>query len=275
MKLVTKPVFLEGSRGRLFGLYFGPQYAPRGAMLYLPPFAEEMNRCRALAAAQARAFAEKGIGCLLLDPYGTGESDGDLEDASWTLWKADALQACDWLKTQTGVNVSLWGLRLGGLLAGELFEGSPDRFERLLLWQPLLSGKQYMTQYLRLRVAWLMERGLPAETTDGIRQALANGETIEVAGYPITSTLADGMDAARFPAQDRALGGKSIHWLENATTGAATLSVGAQQAVGKLEARGAQVSAMTFAGPPLWQLHERDDLSSLVSLTTPLFGEVA
>lgn len=273
MKPEIRPIFIDATCGRLFGLYFSAGPAPRGALLYLPPFAEEMNRCRALASAQARALADAGISCLLLDPYGTGDSDGDLENATWAIWRNDALLAADWLSQAANCEVSLWGLRLGGLMAGSLFAEMPARFDRLLLWQPVINGKQYFTQYLRLRVAWLMERDMPAETTDGIRAAMASGTPVEVAGYMIAGHLAAGIDEARFPEGDTSLRGKRIDWLENSAEAGAALSIAARRAVDELQKREADVHSATFAGPPLWQLHKRDELPSLIQTTCTLFGE--
>ena len=53
---VTLPGFVEVAGRRLFTLEFIPGGACRGAVLYLPPFAEEMNRLRSHVAAQARAL---------------------------------------------------------------------------------------------------------------------------------------------------------------------------------------------------------------------------
>ncbi|MBR0568578.1 hydrolase 2, exosortase A system-associated [Azoarcus sp. L1K30] len=273
MKTETRPVFIDGSQGRLFGLYFPATVPARGAFLYLPPFAEEMNRCRALASAQARSFARIGYSCLLLDPFGTGESHGELEAASWDLWATDAGIAADWLARESGLCVSLWGMRLGGLLAGSMFESAPSRYGRLLLWQPVVNGKQFLTQYLRLRVAWLMERGLPAETTDLIRGRMAEGQVVEVAGYPLAGQLAAGIDAARLFSGESAMQAKRIDWFENVTNDSGALSIAARQVVSALEARGAVVGSHPFSGPPLWQLHERDALPTLISATTALFGE--
>ena len=48
-----------------------------------------MNRCRAMVALQARAFAALGAGTLVLDPFGTGESSGEFVAASWATWGDD------------------------------------------------------------------------------------------------------------------------------------------------------------------------------------------
>ena len=93
-----QPLFIDSAAGRIFALYFAPQNTPRGAVLYLPPLAEEMNRCRALAAAQARLLANAGYACLLFDYFGTGDSSGELSDANWDIWHGDVLAAAHWLE---------------------------------------------------------------------------------------------------------------------------------------------------------------------------------
>lgn len=269
----VRPTFIQTDRGRLFGLFVDAGPAAREALVYLPPFAEEMNRCRALAAEQARALAGMGVSSLLLDPWGTGDSDGDLEECRWEMWLDDVRHGARWLAEQSGLRPGLWGCRLGGLLAAQACESAPDDFARLLLWQPVLNGKQFLTQYLRLRVAWLMERDLPAETTDGIRAEMAAGHIVEVAGYPIAGALAEGLDGARFPAGETALAGPRIDWFEHGADAEAQLSIAANRAIGQLQSWGAQVHAQVFTGAPLWQLHKRDDLPDLIARTTRLFGE--
>ena len=58
---------LEGTRGPLAALYYAPASGvlPRGDLLVVPAFAEEMNRCRAMVALQARQLAQCGTGCLV------------------------------------------------------------------------------------------------------------------------------------------------------------------------------------------------------------------
>ena len=59
-----RPFLLQGARGALFAAYVppAPGTTPRGDVLYCPPFAEEMNRCRAMVSLQARALSEAGVG---------------------------------------------------------------------------------------------------------------------------------------------------------------------------------------------------------------------
>ena len=72
------PFFLEVSGRRLFAVHHPPVDGRRvlGHVLCVPPFNEEMNRCRSMITLQARALALLGIGTLLLDLHGTGDSAG-------------------------------------------------------------------------------------------------------------------------------------------------------------------------------------------------------
>jgi exosortase A-associated hydrolase 2 len=264
--LPPEPLFITGAAGPVFALYFPVRGQARQAFVYLPPFAEEMNRCRATVAQQARAFSQQGIACLLLDPYGTGDSSGNLDQATWDIWVQDTLTAADWLAQRTQAPVGLWGFRLGALLAADTANKAPGRFNRLLLWQPVQDGKLFFTQYLRLRVASLMDRNLPPETTDEMRAALAAGQTLEVAGYAIAGTLAQEMDARKL-AQCAQLANLNVDWFEQVSEADKPLTPASQKGIKQLTEQGCQVTVVPFTGPPIWQLHKRDDVPELVRLT--------
>src|SRR5436190_21776504 len=94
-----------------------------GAMLYLHPFAEEMNKSRRMAAMQARALAAAGWTVLQLDLFGCGDSEGEFGSASWTQWLDDAAAAIEWLDADTGSTPALWGVRTGCLLTVQAMQG--------------------------------------------------------------------------------------------------------------------------------------------------------
>src|SRR5690349_4296190 len=97
-----RPLHLAAADGaRLFAVHW-PAAAParRQSVLVLPPFAEEMNKCRPMLAAQARAFAAAGLDVLLLDLFGTGDSDGEFAEARWPRWQQDLQLARQWLISQ-------------------------------------------------------------------------------------------------------------------------------------------------------------------------------
>src|SRR5688500_15035872 len=120
----------------------------RGAVLLIHPFAEEMNRCRRMAALQARAFAAAGWTVLQMDLYGCGDSAGDFSGATWNRWLDDVVDSAAWLREKTGQRLVLWGLRAGCLLATQA-AGRIEPAADLVLWQPVASGKQFLQQFLR------------------------------------------------------------------------------------------------------------------------------
>lgn len=256
----------EGDR---FCILHRPQQgtAERGALLFVHPFAEEMNKSRRMAALQSRACAQAGWIVLQIDLYGCGDSAGDFSDATWEGWIDDVERAAGWLRESTRHEPILWGLRLGCPLALE----AADRMERrtdLLFWQPVISGKQALQQFLRLKVVnrLLGDRSEGATGMQELRQQLAEGRKIEVAGYTLSPQLALGMEAAELrvlPIACRA------GWLElsNATPGANSLSPAAQNRVQAWRAAGHTVDARTVQGPAFWQTLEVEECPSLVAET--------
>lgn len=263
------PLFIPGTAGRVFTLYFPATGKAHGALLYLPPLTEEMNRCRALVSAQARALSKLGYAVLLLDYYGTGDSGGELKSATWDIWHGDVEAAATWLEQQTNLPVTLWGCRLGALLAAQAASRSPERFKHLLLWQPVIDGKLFLTQFLRLRVAALMDQGLPPETTDQMRAQFASGGSVVISGYELPAALANAIDITRF--SDLSLAHARIDWLENVAEPGKPITPGSQKTVSALQSQGAQVNVRPFTAPPIWQLHERDEAPGLIAETCALF----
>ena len=184
------PIFLPTARGQRFCLLHHPgnlPVDPVASILYVHPFAEELNRSRRMVALQCRALAEAGFEVLQLDLEGCGDSAGPFADATWEGWVADVLAAHDWLvarrhqqantpKAASPVepgamgDIWLWGLRAGCLLAAEVARqlprhiakaslGHPIQPAKLLFWQPVSQGAVHLAQFLRLKVATDLVRG--------------------------------------------------------------------------------------------------------------------
>src|SRR5687768_8838655 len=80
----TEAMFLSAPHGgRRFCLLHMPSRPARALVVYVHPFAEEMNKSRRMAALQARALAASGHAVLQIDLLGCGDSSGDFGDASW------------------------------------------------------------------------------------------------------------------------------------------------------------------------------------------------
>lgn len=269
LEFPLQPLFITGTRGRLFCLFAPAESVRREVFLFLPSFAEEMNRCRVMAAMQARSLAARGFGCLLLDYHGTGDSDGDFADATWEQWKNDALTAYHWLVSQGYEQVVLWGVRVGALLAAELAHQERQYFSRIILWQPVLDGQTFLTQFFRIRLAMLMDRGEPKETTQQMRQQLRQGINLEVAGYIITPEFAEALDAKKLSAYQKIE--VPVHWFEAVIDADTGFSLSSQKLITAWQQCGTKVDTYTYQGPAFWQLHERELTPELLKKTTALF----
>lgn len=134
------PRFMGEDGQRFFTLQFLAGSKPKAHIVFVPPFGEEMNRCRSLVATQARSFARAGYSCTLVDFYGTGESQGQLRDATLTLWESNIREVTEVLQRDSPAPLILWGLRLGGLLALH-FSRLPGLCpSHIILWQPVNSA---------------------------------------------------------------------------------------------------------------------------------------
>ncbi len=267
--VILQPIFIEGSKGRFFCLFAPPQNEQMNTFLFLPSFAEEMNRCRVMVAMQARMLVAQGHGCLLMDYYGTGDSEGDFSESTWEQWQEDALSACRWLSNQSQNRIILWGVRLGVLLAAELANQEPQLFSRLLFWQPVLDAQSFLTQFFRIRVAMLMDRGEPKETTQQMRQQLQLGNNLEIAGYTINPRLVNTLDSIKLSLlKDTTI---PIDWFEVIMDADGDLAPASQKLINDWRQRGISVQTHCYQGPAFWQLHERELTPELLEKTTALY----
>lgn len=263
---------------RLYLHHLPPQGLPvTGAVLYVHPWAEEMNKGRRMAALASRGLAAQGLAVLQLDLLGCGDSSGDLGDATWAAWMDDVTRAAHWLQAQhPGAPLWLWGLRSGALLASAAAThiGGPLN---LLLWQPALQGKTLLQQFLRLKAAAQLADGGGKALLDAARADLAAGRPVEVAGYRLPAALAKGLEAATLapPPPGTTEPGRLV-WLEMSTQPEPTLAPATQAAWPRWQAAGWRVEGRALQGPAFWQTTEIEDAPALLAATTAaLAGEHA
>lgn len=246
-------------------------------VLYIHPFAEEMNKSRRMAALQTRALAQAGYAVLQMDLLGCGDSSGDFGDATWAAWVSDVVHGCQWLRSQHNPTndalappLWLWGLRAGCLLAVDAARhmSEPCNF---LFWQPPTAGGPLLQQFLRIKAAGDLMSGQVKATMRGLRDQLARGEPIEVAGYRVAAELATGLEHASLvpprvaPAQPVA---SHLVWLEVSTRDDASFSPAASQAMAPWQQAGYALSCQIVTGPAFWQTSEIEDASALIAATT-------
>ena len=242
-------------------VFHAPAGVPRSKLLYLHPFAEEMNKSRRMAALACRALAEAGHAVLQIDLRGCGDSSAAFGDASWADWQADVRLGLAWLDARLpDMPVWIWGLRAGALLAAA-DQGRPVNF---LFWQPMTNGKLALQQFLRLKLAAEMASGASKGLMEQMKADLAAGHHVEIAGYRLSATLASGLDAARL-----APGGAPgrVEWLELSTRGDAVLTPASEQAMKSWQDAGWAVRSQTVQGPSFWATSEIEIAPALTART--------
>jgi exosortase A-associated hydrolase 2 len=272
----AQPFFIQGTAGYLFAIYYPAQseVSKRRDVIFLPPFAEEMNKSRRMLALQARNLAKAGIGVLVLDLFGTGESQGDFAEARWSIWKSDVAIAREWLQRRGPTLISALGLRLGGLLAMDLAK-QENFFERLVLWQPVINGESMLNQFLRLRIAADMMSGAEErESTRSLRRIITSGVSIEVGGYELTPELVTAIDGLRIE-ELSSRDSPPVSWLELTSEEGRSLAPASQRVIERWRENGIHVDAKQVTGPPFWSAAEIAEAPELLQTTTRIFQEAA
>jgi uncharacterized protein len=240
--------------------------APRGVLVYVHPFAEEMNKSRRMAALQSRALAQAGFAVLQIDLLGCGDSSGDFGDASWDAWVDDVVRGAGWLgERYPDAPLWLWGLRAGCLLAAEAAPRVADPCH-LLFWQPSTSGKQLLHQFLRLKVAGDMLDGKAKGVMDGLKRNLAEGRAVDVAGYTLSPALAAGLERATLQPPDAGRAVR-VEWIELSSRPEAMLSPAATNAADLWLRAGFDLRARLVNGPAFWQTSEIEIAPALFEAT--------
>jgi len=268
----VRPFFLQTEAGHRFCVYHPAiSEKTRGAILYLHPFAEEMNKSRRMAALQARAMAEAGYHVLQLDLLGCGDSSGDFTDASWSAWREDSLLAYRWLRTQSQAPITLWGLRAGCLLAASVAVDLPEQ-ANFIFWQPVVSGKQHWQQFMRLKMAGELGSGKARLVAEELRQQLAACEPVKIAGYSVSPELVAGLEAAELRPPSAHTG--KVSWFELSMRDEATLVPVSQKYIEHWRVAGFDVEAKVVRGPGFWQTSEIEDAPDLISETLAVLEPV-
>jgi len=256
----------DGRDGQRFCLFHPAHGArPLGAIVYVHPFAEEMNKSRRMAALQSRALAQAGYAVLQIDLLGCGDSSGDFGDATWQGWVDDVARGCHWLRARSDGPLWLWGLRAGCLLAAEASRQLPESCN-FIFWAPTPAGKTVWQQFMRLKVAGDLLSGNSKGILESLRQQLAAGQSIEIAGYPIAPALAQGLEQSALAAP-AGTGMRRLEWLDMSTREDAALSPVAQKAIEQWMLAGFTVQNHWVNGPAFWQTAEIEDAPALLMAT--------
>ena len=275
--------FLPAQQGQRLCIFHGaPGQALRGLVLFVHPFAEEMNKSRRMAALQSRALAAAGYAVLQIDLHGCGDSSGDFGDARWATWVDDVVHACHWLRSRAneqGVSMEsaplwIWGLR-GGCLLALAAAAQLDETCNFLFWQPPASGKVLLQQFLRLKLAADMRNGQAQGVMGALREQLAQGQSVEVAGYTLSAELAMGLQNQALAPPPGNAAPRRVEWFEVSAQEPPRLSALPSAMLEAWEQAAGHLQRHAVPGPAFWQSGEMVDAPELLAATTAALSALA
>jgi uncharacterized protein len=179
-------LFFGTQERRLLGVYeaAGRAKANRAVVLCHPWGAEYIHAYRAMRQL-AKMLAANGIDSLRFDYFGTGDSVGSTTAGDLSGWETDIQSAIEELKDTTGTTrISLVGLRLGATLAANVGVRAGSVVNSLVLWDPVVSGVEYLAElYHAARRGWLLRKSPAARPAN-------EGGGHEIMGFPLTESVA-------------------------------------------------------------------------------------
>ncbi len=152
-------------------------------------FAAEQLHLSHVEAVVARRVAAAGFPVLRYHGQGYGDSEAPIEDIRLSSHLADALDAVKLMSELPGIErVGIMGPRFGGLVAG--LTADREGLDLLVTWQPVVSGQQYMRDYVRQQLVHsvVLQAGDRASGTGSadLRTRLREQGWLDVKGFPLS-----------------------------------------------------------------------------------------
>ena len=155
-----EPFYFGPKDQRLFGVYHAPSVrrdVPAGAVLCYP-FLQEYFRSHRAFLRLAMQLVGRGWHVLRFDYSGCGDSYGDGPSGP-EAWEQDLRLASRELSERAGTSRLSWiGLRLGAGLAASVAP-SVQPLSRLVLWDPIVNGPDYLRELDEFRHALTLSPG--------------------------------------------------------------------------------------------------------------------
>ncbi len=176
-------------------------------VLFVPPFGEEINLCRRFNSLLRTHLSMEGFYSVQPDLYGTGDSCGNFEDATWEMWQSDlecvVEKFCLSKKENVAANrLSIVAVRAGclltqQLLASPLFLDSRIELENIVFIQPELNGFDIVNRLFRARITAQRFSGNKTQTSKDLWACIERGETVNAGGHALSSKLCKVLQDAR------------------------------------------------------------------------------
>jgi pimeloyl-ACP methyl ester carboxylesterase len=223
----------------LFGVFEDPAdggQGERGVLMCYPHGSDYDTAFRSFRILATR-LARAGVHVLRFDYSGTGDSSRDIDEVSISTWLDDIAIAVDELEQSRQVRaIAVLGLRLGATLAALASTGCPI-VDRLVLWEPVIDGRDYVARQRALHRAWIDE-----EVRNGREARVADDDLL---GYRLTEALRTELERVNLWSLSKAPT-RDIHLVSQAA------SSEQDRVAEHLRATGARVHTHSAAGPEIW-----------------------
>ncbi len=147
--------YIEKDNKKLYYVYHEPLISSKNqtGIVLCYPIGQEYIRCHKACVNLAQKLSLKGFHTIRFDYYGTGDSNGSFDKASVLQWTDDIKLAINELREGCFVSkIVLIGVRFGATLS--MLYGVND-IDKMVLWSPILSGKEYLDEMKSENKKWL------------------------------------------------------------------------------------------------------------------------
>lgn len=242
----TEHAALLGESGdRVFAVVHTPRIQPVGVVLICSSLFTDTLLNYRRETELSRRLAEKGLAVGRFHYRGTGHSEGNPLEVTYSTMLADALTMMQHLgeveRTATpGFVGTRWGALVAAGLAGR-FDGSP-----IAVWEPVLDGGSFLTEALQASgVAHMTARNRGPSP----KQSLESTGVANILGFPMGRALYESAQQLSFVEQ---MGIRPHELLYLASERNGSFSKSHAHAVKELRANGLDVTTEGLAGLAAW-----------------------
>ena len=183
----TKAEFYSGTKGQLFRLVRTPKQV-YAHILFISPMFEQANQTRHHITRSAINAYHLGIESFIYDHFGTGDSEGELTQASLSLWQQDILEQIKHIKAESAQDIIIsLPLSAALLLSSEILH----EVDVVMLLQSDFNGKRFVQQFKRLALVSKLTQASKSSATKQNHQSTVNKSIVDIAGYQVAETLLD------------------------------------------------------------------------------------